>query len=99
LGEKWEDKYNAPIPLGAILVKKNLSDRSDYFNRLIRESIKFSKNNYNKIEPFIKENAQELDDYIIRQHIEYFVTNYSLNVTPAMEMLTEFIGCDSSYFV
>ena len=99
LGEKWEDKYNAPIPLGAILVKKNLSDRSDYFNRLIRESIKFSKNNYNKIEPFIKENAQELDDNIIRQHIEYFVTNYSVNVTPAMEMLTKFIGCDSSYFV
>ena len=99
LGEKWEDKYKAPIPLGAILVKKNISDRADYFNGLIRKSIKFSKDNYNKIEPFIKENAQELDDYIIRQHIESFVTKYSLDVTPVMGILTKFLECDSNYFV
>jgi 1,4-dihydroxy-6-naphthoate synthase len=98
LGDLWEQKHQTPIPLGCILISKKIENLSKYFCDLIRDSINFSKNNYNNVFPFIKKYAQELDDEIIKKHIELFVNEYSLDVSKYVNVLSNFIGTKESIF-
>jgi len=99
LGDLWESRYNLPIPLGCILINKNIVNIAGDFCNLIRNSIKFSSENHNNIYPFIKKYAQELNDEIIKKHIEFFVNDFSLDVGKYSGELAEFIGVDKSIFV
>jgi 1,4-dihydroxy-6-naphthoate synthase len=98
LGELWEERYKSPVPLGAILLKRSISDYAAEINFLIRESITFADNNYEKIEHYIKKHAQELDDKVIKSHIELYVNEYSKDLTPAVEGLCRFLECGESDF-
>ena len=98
LGELWEEKYKSPIPLGAILIKKELVEFSGEITDLIRESIKFAETDYEKIKPFIKFHAQELDDKVIKSHIELYVNKFSYDMTPAIKTVSNFLGCPENIF-
>lgn len=99
LGDLWESRYKLPIPLGCILINKNIVNIASNFCNLIRDSIKFSSENYSIIYPFIKKYAQELNDETIKKHIELFVNDFSLDVGMYIEDLAKFIGVDKSIFV
>jgi len=99
LGEMYEDEYKSPIPLGAIVISKSLVDQADKINFRIRKSIEYADMNYEKVLPFIKEHAMEMDDSVIRQHIDLYVNEYSVDVTPAIPALCKFLGTDESVFV
>ena len=99
LGELYEQKLKSPIPLGAILIKKDKLHMAEEMNSLIRQSIHFADTNYNLIEPFIKKHAQELDDKVIKSHIDLYVNEYSKDLQPAEEGLCKFLGTDVSVFV
>jgi 1,4-dihydroxy-6-naphthoate synthase len=81
LGEVWEQKMKAPIPLGAIAIQrkieKSISERVD---KLIRQSLEYAFANYPLITEFVKLHSQEMSEDVMRQHIELYVNNYSLDL-------------------
>jgi 1,4-dihydroxy-6-naphthoate synthase len=84
LGEYWQENFHKPVPLGLIVIKRNLPDRvKKIMNRLIRKSIEYAYQNPYASESFIKEQAQEMDDDVIQQHIDLYVTQYSVNLGSA----------------
>jgi 1,4-dihydroxy-6-naphthoate synthase len=81
LGDFWEKETSFPIPLGGIVVRRSLaSGLQKKIDRLIRASIEYAFSNYPEINDFIKDNALEMKDEIIRKHIDLYVNNYSLEL-------------------
>jgi len=79
LGDFWESSTGAPIPLGGIVAKKELGKEliSDIDFR-IRESIELSFARYPRLSDFIRSNAREMDEEVMRHHIDLYVNEYSL---------------------
>jgi 1,4-dihydroxy-6-naphthoate synthase len=81
LGEFWETKTKLPIPLGGIVVGKNLNQSTQStINQLVRESIGYAYKNPESPLKFMKQYAQEMDEDIMRKHIELYVNNYSFDL-------------------
>lgn len=81
LGEYWEETTGNPIPLGGIVVKKEFSEElKTRLNDLIRASVQYSLERYPHITDYIKENAQEMDEAVMRQHIDLYVNDYSVSL-------------------
>jgi len=81
LGQVWEERQNAPIPLGGIAARKDLDrDVIDKVDRLIRKSVEYSFNSYPQISPYIKEHAQAMEEHVMRQHIELYVNDHSIDL-------------------
>lgn len=81
LGEFWEKETGAPIPLGGIVIRRN--ERAALpakVNRLIRKSLEHAFTNYPALPDYVKEHAQEMDETVMRQHIDLYVNNYSLTL-------------------
>jgi 1,4-dihydroxy-6-naphthoate synthase len=51
-------------------------------NRLIRQSLKYAFSNYPDLSNYVKIHAQEMDETVMRQHIDLYVNNYSLTLGP-----------------
>ena len=86
LGAWWEEKTGLPIPLGGIAIRRSLGmDVARAMNAAIRESLSLARKDPEGAWAYVKEHAQEMDDAVIRQHIETFVTDYSLDVGEAGE--------------
>ncbi|HTN46208.1 MAG TPA: 1,4-dihydroxy-6-naphthoate synthase [Flavipsychrobacter sp.] len=78
LGDWWEQNMNVPIPLGGIVMKRSFpKDLIRKVDDLIRESVLFSWKSYPHLSPFITENAQEMEESVMRKHIELYVNDYT----------------------
>ena len=81
LGEYWEEKMQAPIPLGGIAVKRSIDKEISFkIDRLIRKSIEFAFGNYPLITEYVKQHSQEMSEDVMRQHIELYVNNFSIDL-------------------
>jgi len=81
LGEFWEEKMKAPIPLGGIAVSRSIDKEiSLKTDRLIRKSIEFAFSNYPLITDYVKQHSQEMNEDVMRQHIELYVNNFSVDL-------------------
>ncbi|HEV2481220.1 MAG TPA: 1,4-dihydroxy-6-naphthoate synthase [Puia sp.] len=81
LGEFWEKETGVPIPLGGIVVKRSLgSDLARTINGLIRKSLEYAFERYPELPEYVKGHAQEMDERVMRQHIDLYVNNYSLSL-------------------
>ena len=81
LGSVWEEKMNAPIPLGGIAVKRNLDQKiKNRIDELIRESVELSFSTYPIISDYVKQHAQEMSEDVMRQHIDLYVNNFSIDL-------------------
>ncbi len=81
LGEYWELKTGCPIPLGGIVIN-NRSDKSiqKKINDLIRKSVEYAFSHYPLLTDFVKQHSQEMDEKVMRQHIDLYVNNYSISL-------------------
>ena len=78
LGEYWETLTGRPIPLGGIVVNRNLSgDIRKKINRVMKRSVEYAFTNPNASYPFVKQYAQEMDDAVMRSHIELYVNDFT----------------------
>jgi 1,4-dihydroxy-6-naphthoate synthase len=70
-----------PIPLGGIAINQSLK-RSVALkvDELIRKSIDYAFKNYPLIPDYVKQHSQEMSEDVMRQHIELYVNNYSLEL-------------------
>ena len=81
LGEYWETQQKVPIPLGGIAIKRNLPDAIiNKVNRLIKSSLEFANKNYPNIPPYVKQHSQEMSEDVMRQHIQLYVNDYSIEL-------------------
>jgi len=80
LGEYWEQKMKAPIPLGAIAIKRSSAVVADRINSLIKQSLEYAFSNYPFIPDYIKQHSQEMSEEVMRQHIDLYVNSYSLDL-------------------
>lgn len=81
LGDFWEKKTGYPIPLGGIAVKKNIPlAMQKAIDTLIKESIGYAFNNYPNLSGYIRQHSQEMEETVMRQHIDLYVNEYSLDI-------------------
>lgn len=81
LGEYWERQTGNPIPLGGIVMKKNfdvLLQRQ--IDGLIHSSLQYAFDHYPSITDYVKQHSQEMSEAVMRQHIDLYVNNYSLQL-------------------
>jgi 1,4-dihydroxy-6-naphthoate synthase len=84
LGEVWEERQNAPIPLGCIGAKRSLpGDVQHKVDSLIRKSLEYSFQDYPEISSYIKEHAQAMEEEVMRKHIELYVNDFSIDLKEA----------------
>ncbi|GAC1389246.1 MAG: 1,4-dihydroxy-6-naphthoate synthase [Vulcanimicrobiaceae bacterium] len=78
LGDWWEQETGLPIPLGAIMVRNDVDDaRARELNDAIRASLRFAREHESQIISYVRENATETSEDVMRKHIELYVNEYS----------------------
>jgi len=81
LGEYWEEKTQSPIPLGGIVMKRTIDiELQKTVDRLVRQSVEYAFGNYPFITDYVKQHSQEMDEQVMRKHINLYVTDYSLSL-------------------
>lgn len=81
LGDYWEKLTGCAIPLGGIVINRNLDrDVQLKVNRLIRESVEYAFAHPKSGIDFIREHAQAMDEAVMFKHIELYVNKYSINL-------------------
>jgi 1,4-dihydroxy-6-naphthoate synthase len=82
LGDYWETQTNNPIPLGGIVIDKKIDNKiALQIDSLIKQSIEYAyANHYNELSLYVKQYAQEMSETVMKQHIDLYVNNYSLQL-------------------
>ena len=53
---------------------------SQKVNRLIRESLAYAFARYPQLPDYVRDHAQEMEEQVMRQHIDLYVNDYSLSL-------------------
>ena len=81
LGVLWQERKNLPLPLGGIAMKRSLHEHHHALNRLLHDSVLYSFRHNNQTLPaFVIEHAQEMSEDVMKQHIQLYVNDFSLDV-------------------
>jgi 1,4-dihydroxy-6-naphthoate synthase len=81
LGDFWEKTTESPIPLGGIVINRELPiEVKEKVNRLIRKSVEYAFANPKSGLEYIRSHAQEMDESVMYQHIELYVNQYSVDL-------------------
>ena len=81
LGVEWERQTDLPLPLGGIVIKRELGDdMRSRVERVLRRSIEYAFDNPSLSRDYIKAHAQEMEDDVIEKHIALFVNDFSLSL-------------------
>jgi len=81
LGEYWEQTTGYPIPLGGIVANKKIDPSiQNKVDQLIRKSLEYAFEHYPLITDYVKQHSQEMSEDVMRQHIDLYVNNYSLDI-------------------
>ena len=79
LGDFWETKTGNAIPLGGIVIKREIDAAIQHkVDRLIKKSIEFAFAKYPELNDYIRFHSQEMSEEVLRKHIDLYVNNYSL---------------------
>jgi 1,4-dihydroxy-6-naphthoate synthase len=81
LGNEWEHKTNSPIALGGI-VASNRIERAlmQKVDALIKKSVTFAFDKYPAISDYVSLHAQEMSEAVMRQHIDLYVNDFSMDM-------------------
>ena len=78
MGDWWEKTTNAAIPLGGIVIRRSFDKEiCTIVDRIIKESLAWSWKHYPELAPFVKENSQEMEEEVMRQHINLYVNDFT----------------------
>lgn len=81
LGEVWEQSMHCPIPLGGIAIRRSADTKlAQQVNALIRKSLQYSFDHYPAISAYVQAHAQAMSDTVMRQHIDLYVNQYSIDL-------------------
>lgn len=81
LGEIWEERQRVPIPLAGIFAKADMDlQLQKTVSRLIRKSVEFAFDQYPNLPAFVIDHAQAMEQSVMRQHIELYVNDYTIDI-------------------
>jgi 1,4-dihydroxy-6-naphthoate synthase len=81
LGEWWESETGLPIPLGAILVRRDLPIKTQRaLNAAVKASLEYAYAHPNEPKSYIRQHALEMEDGVMQAHIDLYVNEFSLDV-------------------
>jgi 1,4-dihydroxy-6-naphthoate synthase len=78
LGAWWEATTGHPIPLGAIIARRELDEQR--LTRVIRASVEHAFAHPLESAAFVAEHAAEMDPNVQRQHIALYVNEFSVDL-------------------
>jgi 1,4-dihydroxy-6-naphthoate synthase len=92
LGDWWEQVSGYPIPLGGIIMKRSFDkELVKLMEEKIRQSIRYAQMHPEEPRAYIREHAQEIEDSVIRLHIDLYVNEYSLDIGSEGEKSIRFL--------
>ncbi|MEO6833450.1 MAG: 1,4-dihydroxy-6-naphthoate synthase [Chitinophagaceae bacterium] len=78
LGDWWEQESGAAIPLGGIAIRRDIDKEiTAKVDKLLQESVRYAWKNYPQLPAFVTEHAQEMNESVMRQHIDLYVNEYT----------------------
>ena len=81
LGNFWEKETGKAIPLGGIVIKRRIAvNTQKQIDTLIKKSIEYAFKNYPSLNDYIRNNAQEMSEAVMRKHIDLYVNKFSLDL-------------------
>jgi 1,4-dihydroxy-6-naphthoate synthase len=81
LGEYWDQHIHAPIPLGGIVIRRNLDEAlQQKVNRVIRRSVDYAFANPESAMPYVREHAQAMEEEVMKKHIALYVNDFSIDL-------------------
>lgn len=81
MGDWWEKESGAAVPLGGICIRRDIDrNTAKDVEGFIRQSLELSWENYPELSSFVKNNAQEMEEEVMRKHIQLYVNEYSLSL-------------------
>ena len=81
MGDYWEKLTGLPIPLGMIVIRRNINEATALkVNRILRRSVDFAMKNPRTSSGFVAANAREHDKSVLDSHIGLFVNSFSLEL-------------------
>lgn len=81
LGQWWEAQTGLPIPLGAILARRDLPQATlQQLNRAVRASLEYAYQHPLEPKAYIKQHANEMEESVMQAHIDLYVNEFSLDV-------------------
>ena len=84
LGEIWEKNTGHPIPLGGIVARRNFHpELLQKIDRVINRSLVYAYEHHEVLPDFVTQNAQEMQESVMRNHIDLYVNDFSLHLTSA----------------
>ena len=84
LGDYWESQTGVPIPLGGIVIKNSFDNALQLqVDSLIKKSIELAFEQLPEINDYIRLHSQEMSETVMRQHIDLYVNEYSLQLGTA----------------
>ncbi|MGH7458238.1 MAG: 1,4-dihydroxy-6-naphthoate synthase [Longimicrobiaceae bacterium] len=79
LGEWWEGETGLPIPLGAVVARRSLgAEGLKRVEGLISRSVAHARHNPRDSRDYVRRHSRELDEGVIRSHINLYVNDFSL---------------------
>ncbi|HAX93328.1 MAG TPA: 1,4-dihydroxy-6-naphthoate synthase [Bacteroidales bacterium] len=83
MGEFWEKLTGLPVPLGFIVINRRIPrDIALKFNRILRKSIEFARENSSEQQDFVTSHAREIEKSVISRHIDLYVNDFTLTLGP-----------------
>ena len=84
LGNYWEQQTQTPIPLGGIVMKRSYDTAlQKKVDAVIRKSVEYAFSYYPVMADYVKQHSQEMEEEVMRQHIDLYVNNYSIDLGDA----------------
>jgi len=81
LGEFWENLTKGPIPLGGIMIKRDLPEEiKQKVNRIIRRSVEYAFDHPESGMDFICSLSQEMSIEVVKKHIDLYVNKFSIDL-------------------
>jgi 1,4-dihydroxy-6-naphthoate synthase len=81
LGAWWENETGLPLPLGAILVRRDLPAATRWaLNQAVRSSLEYAYAHPQEPKSYIRQHALEMSDEVMQAHIDLYVNDFSADV-------------------
>jgi len=81
LGEYWEETTGFAIPLGGIVVRRDLDPEvQTTMERVLRRSVEYAFAHRDHTLPYVRAHAQDMDDEVMFKHIDLYVNDFSVDL-------------------
>ena len=81
LGTRWEKETESPLPLGGILVRRELdSNVIERVQNVVQDSIHYGQSNRDQTLVTMRKHAQEFSDDVLFGHVDLYVNDWTVEL-------------------